>query len=111
MRSAAQEVVPNEPVEVVRRSQADVGLHVSHTRIVEHRSSEVRGHACRLFKGGALRQIHHYLKLALVVERQHLDRHELQRHQHDRREQQHSHTARKITRARALAMSLPITRR
>jgi len=32
-------------------------------------------------EGRAFGQVHHHLELALVVERQHLDRHELERHE------------------------------
>ena len=93
VRPTAQKVVPHQAVEVVRRGDAHVALHVRDAGIAQDFGGERGGDACRLFEGRAFRQVHDDLELALVVERQHLDRHELQRYQGHRREKQERHAA------------------
>ena len=49
---------------------------------------ELRGDTSRVLERRPLGHIHHHLELALVVERQHLDGDELERHERRRREEQ-----------------------
>ena len=49
---------------------------------------ELRGDTSRVLERRPLGHIHHHLELALVVERQHLDGDELERHERHRREEQ-----------------------
>ncbi len=88
VRAAAEKVVTHQAVEVVRRRQADVALHVDDARVLQDFTGELRRDARRLLEGRALGHVHDHLELALVVERQHLDGDELERHERHRREQQ-----------------------
>ena len=49
---------------------------------------ELRGDTSRVLEGCPLGHIHNHLELAFVVEWQHLDGHELERHERRRREEQ-----------------------
>jgi hypothetical protein len=76
VRAATEKVVTHQAVEVVRRRQADIALHVDDARVLQDFMCELRGDTSRVLEGRPLGHIHHYLELALVVEWQHLDGHE-----------------------------------
>ena len=95
VRRPAQKVVTHEPVEVVRRRRADVLLHVDDGLVLQRGRGQGGGDTRRGFEGRALRHVDHHLELALVVEGQHLDRHQLERHERHGGQQQHRHAREK----------------
>ncbi len=72
MRALAQIVLAHQAVEVDRRGGAGVDLIVGHLRHAGQVIAHLREHAGGLLQAGALGHVQHYLELALVVERQHL---------------------------------------
>jgi hypothetical protein len=59
--------VTHQAVEVVRRRQADITLHVDDAHVLEDFMSELRGDTSRVLEGGPLRHIHSHLELALAI--------------------------------------------
>ena len=95
VRRAAQEVMAHQPVEVVRGRGADVLLHVDDGLILQRGRGQRRGDPRGGFKCRTLRHVDHHLELALVVERQHLDSNQLERHECHGGQQQDGHAAEK----------------
>jgi hypothetical protein len=75
VRSATQEVVPDETVEIERRGHAGVDLIVEDLWLGPQRGGHFARHPRGLLKRRALGEVEDDLELRLVVERQHLDLH------------------------------------
>jgi len=84
LRRAPQVVLAHEAVEIDRRRRAGIGLIVAHFRNPLHLQRELVQHAGRGLERRSLRQVHDYLEFGLVVERQHLEHHELHGDETDR---------------------------
>ena len=85
--AAAQEVVADEAVEIIRRSGAGVDLVVAHLGFGADGGGDFAGGAGVLLEGGALGEVQDDLELRLVVEGEHLDLHRVdpdQAHRADR---------------------------
>ena len=95
VRAAAEKVVTHQAVEVVRRRQADVTLHVDDAHVLQDFMGQLRGDTSRVLERRPLGHVHDHLELALVVERQHLDGDELERHERRRRQEQKGDTGQK----------------
>ena len=100
----------HQPVELVRRRQADITLHVDDALVLQHFMGQLRGDTRRVPEG-VPSGISTNLELALVVERQHLDGDELERHERRRREEQKATPARKASRIRPFPIRPAIARR
>jgi len=87
----AQEVVPHQAVEVVRRRRAGVRLQVHHLGVFQHLLGQAAGDHRGGLQGGPLGHVHDDLELALVVEGKHLDLDELDEDQSHRAEKEHDH--------------------
>jgi len=91
VRRAAEEVVPDQPVEVVGGRRAGVDLVVLHLGDAGEDGADLPRHAGGLFEGRPLRHVDDDLELALVVERQHLERYSLRDHQPHGEDEEHGH--------------------
>ena len=111
VRSAAQIVMAHQAVEVERRGRAHVGLEIDHFRLVQRRRGERAGDARGFFERGAVGHVHDHLKLALVVEGQHLDLDELEVEQRHEPSSRNTTPARKPQRSGAWCRIAPMTRR
>ena len=76
-----QEVMPHQPVEVVRTRGAGIDLVVLHFRLLAQVLPQFLGHARGLLQRGAVGHVDDHLELALVVEGQHLHFDQLECHQ------------------------------
>ena len=85
--------MPHQPVEVVRARGARIHLVVGHLRLLAEVLPQLLRHARRLLQRGAVRHVDDHLELALVVEGQHLDLDQLERHQRAGEQQEHNHAA------------------
>ena len=74
-----QKIVAHQAVEVVRRGRADVHLVIGHLRNRADDVPDLPGQGRGLFQGRILRHVDDHLKLALVVEGQHLHPHKFDR--------------------------------
>ncbi len=92
---AAEEVVPHQSVERIWRRCARVALHAGDRCITQRFVGERRCRSCRRLERRVLRHVDDHLKFALVVEGQHLHRHEPKRDERDRYEQQDCHQSKK----------------
>ena len=95
VRCAAQEVVPHQAVEVVRRRRAGVALHVDDARDRFSTSARASRRPRGLLERRALGHVDDHLELALVVERQHLDRDDAERHERHRASSRTRHAGEK----------------
>ena len=80
----AQEVMPHQPVEVVRPRGAGVDLVVHDFRLLAEITSQGLRDVRGLFQRRSVGHVDDDLELALVVEGQHLYAHPLQRNERDR---------------------------
>ena len=92
VRAAAQIIVAHQAVEVIRGCGAHVSLQVDHFGLLQRGGGERAGYARGFGERGSVGHVHDDLKLALVVERQHLDLDELEIEQGTRAEQQEHDT-------------------
>ncbi len=90
---AASEVVAHQSVEVERRRGARVHLRALHLGHTSQINRDLLAQRIRRFERRAFGKIEHHLKLALVVERQHLHLHRLHEHEPHREEQHREHAA------------------
>ena len=88
-----QEVMPHQSVEVVGAGRARVNLIIRDFGLLAKINTERLRNAGRLLQRSPVRHVNDDLELALVVEGQHLHSHPFQRHERNRREQQHHHSA------------------
>ncbi len=86
-----QEVVPDQPVEVEGGPDAGVGLDVAHRLVPGHGQGQSLGDLGGPLQGRALGHVHDELELTLVVEGEHLHRHQPQGHQGHRQEEKNHH--------------------
>src|SRR5687768_10996376 len=99
--TAPQKIMADQTVEVIGRGGADIHLIIGHFRNTAHIVRNLTRHRGGLFERRAFGHINNHLKLALVIERQHLYTHELQSHQTERQKQQQSNQRQKtVTPAR-----------
>ena len=82
-RVLPQVVLAHQSIEIDRRGRAGVDLVVADFRQLFHHVRELIEQTRSSLGGAALRQIGDDLKLGLVVERQHLQHHQLRCHQSD----------------------------
>src|SRR5215469_18882671 len=78
----------HKAVEVVRTRGPRIDLVINNLRLLTQILSQCLSDVSCVFQRRAVRHINDDLKLALVVERQHLEAYPLQRHKGDRGEQQ-----------------------
>src|SRR5215469_744062 len=78
IRLSAQEVMTDQPVEVVRSGDACIDLIVDHLRLLGEIVAKLLSNVCCLLERGPIRHVNDHLKLAFVVERQHLDAYPLE---------------------------------
>src|SRR6185436_10114311 len=90
--TASQKVMPHKPVEVVRRSRAHVHLIIGHLGNCSNVIPDLAGDRRGLFERRAFGHIDDHLKLALVIEREHLHLDQLQREERHCEQQQQNHT-------------------
>jgi hypothetical protein len=109
--SPSQKVMPDEAVEIVGTRYAHVLLDVDDGLILHDGRRQRRRDARRRLERRALGHVDHDLELALVVERHHLQLHELERTSAAAASSRAATPARKIARLVPLAMRRPITRR
>src|SRR5581483_1465962 len=88
----AQEVMSNQPVEVIGTGGAAVYLVVADFRLLTEILAKRLRHSGGLLQRRAIRHIDDDLKLALIVEGEHFHAHPLQRNECNRCEQQEYHT-------------------
>src|SRR5688572_2432360 len=84
VRTAPQKVVTDQTVEVIGRGCADIHLIIGHFRNSAYIVRNLTRHRGGLFERRAFGHVNDHLKLALVIEWQHLYAHELQSHQTER---------------------------
>ena len=75
VRAAAHEVVAHQAVEIERRGDAGIDLVIGHLGLDAHDGSDFAGGLGGEFERAAFGHVQDDLKLALVVERQHLHLH------------------------------------
>ena len=95
IRAVPQEVMPHQPVEVVRTRSARVNLVVLNFRLLAEILSQLLGDARGLLQRGSVGHVDHHLELALVVEGQHLHFDQLECHQRTGEQQHHHHAGEK----------------
>ncbi len=88
IRLIAQIVMPDKSVEVIRAGESGIELIVRHLRLLAEVLAERLTNACCLLQRGAVGHVDDNLELALVVERQHLYLHQLERNERDSGKQQ-----------------------
>ena len=88
-RTRAQEIVAHEAVEVEGARSSHVHLDVGDLGQRANRPRELARRGGSGLQRGPSRHVHYDLNLALVVVRQHLDRHEFEEHEADGCQKQH----------------------
>ena len=91
VRALAQVVMPDQPVEIDRRADADRRGEIDHFRLGAEVFLDLLRDAVGGFQRRRFRHVDDDLELVLVVERQHLQRNQAGRGQHDGEDEQTAH--------------------
>jgi len=95
IRLLTEIVVTHKTIEIDRRIGPDIVLVAADLRYGFQIGGNLLGDSGRLLKRSAFRHIQNNLKLILVVKRQHLHLHSLQRHQRNRTSQHQPHNTKR----------------